>query len=282
MLTPLTGANNGIGYETVTALAQQSETFHILLGSRTREKGEKALQNLHASHGDSIKGTISVLQLDVTDPHSIAAAKDTIEAEHGKLDVLINNAGIIAYGDSDLLTALRTTFETNVFGTMLLTETLVPLLQKSALHNNNDDYDNGNSKKAPYIIYVSSSQGSITSRLDPAEPHRHIRGDTYRMSKAALNMLAACHRFNFDPRTSNSNSSTTAAESQCKIKVLAFNPGWCVTDLTGAQGREMRAKGGARSPRKPADALVEIVLGKRDADVEKNGMMDVDGHILPW
>lgn len=207
-----------------------------------------------------------MLQLDITDPASIAAAKATISAEHGKLDVLINNAGIIAYSETDLMASLRRTFETNVFGTMLLTETLVPLLQQSS---------------APYLIYVSSSQGSITSRLDPTNEYRHIRGETYRMSKAAVNMLAACHRFNFDPRQEQKNGDGNG-DLGWGCKVVAFDPGWCVTDLTGTKGREMRTKGGARSAREPADALVEIVLGRKDADIEKNGMMDVDGGVMPW
>lgn len=154
--------------------------------------------------------------------------------------------------EQDTLTALRKTFETNVFGQMVLTETLEPLLRKAA---------------RPCVVYVSSGQGSVTMRLDPEDPHRAVRGDTYRMSKAALNMLAACHRYNF-------------AGWGCRVG--AFNPGWCVSNLTGEKGREMRIKGGARDPREPAVALVDVVLGKRDADLEKNGMVDVDGGVLPW
>lgn len=135
---------------------------------------------------------------------------------------------------------------------MLLTETLEPLLKES---------------KKPYIVYVSSGQGSITRRLDPTSEHRHVRGDTYRMSKSAMNMLAACHRYNY-------------AEWGCKV--LAFNPGFCVSNLTGEKGREMRIELGARDPQDPAVALVDVVLGKRDGDIEKNGMVDLDGGVLPW
>lgn len=135
---------------------------------------------------------------------------------------------------------------------MILTETLEPLLKKAA---------------KPYVVYVSSSQGSVTRRLDPEEPHRMARGETYRMSKAALNMLAACHRYNY-------------AEWGCRV--AAFNPGFCVSNLTGEKGREMRIEWGARDAKEPALALVDVVAGKRDADIEKNGMVDVDGGILPW
>ncbi|KAI0885029.1 putative short chain dehydrogenase/reductase [Annulohypoxylon maeteangense] len=248
----ITGANSGIGYETVLALSEASAEFHIFLGSRSIEKGQKALENLQLAHGGSLKGSISVLQIDVTNQDSIQAAKEQINTQFEKLDVLINNAGVIVYQQVDKLTALRQAFETNVFGQMIVTETLEPLLKKAI---------------KPYIIYVSSEQGSITKRLDPNFEHRAIRGESYRMSKAALNMLVACHRYNY-------------AEWGCRV--LAFNPAWCVTNLTGEQGREMRLKGGARNPREPAAALVDIVLGRRDGDIEMNGMVDVDGGVLPW
>lgn len=246
------GANSGIGYETVAALAAASADFHILLGSRSEEKGQKAVKDIQSQYS-SLKATISVLSIDVTDQKSVGAAKEYIEAQFGKLDVLINNAGILIHQpDLDTLTALRKTFETNVFAQMLTTETFEPLLKKSA---------------KPYVIYVSSGMGSITNRLTPNFPFSQIRGEPYRMSKAALNMLAACHRFNF-------------AEWGCRV--LAFDPGWCVSNLTGEKGREMRVKGGARDPKEPAKALVDIVEGKKDENITKNGLMDVDGGLQSW
>ncbi|KAI1329849.1 putative short chain dehydrogenase/reductase [Xylariaceae sp. FL0255] len=249
----VTGGNGGIGYETVLALAAASPEHHILLASRSLEKGEKALQDINTALGDSSPhGTISVVKLDVTSQEDIAALKTHITETYGILDVLINNAGIIVYQDVPAITSMRQTFEANVFGPALVTEALEPLLKES---------------KTPLLIYVSSSQGSITRRLDPTAEHRHVRGDHYRMSKSALNMLAACHRYNY-------------AEWGCKV--LAFCPGWCISNLTGEKGREMRKKGGARDPNEPANALVEIVLGKRDADIGKNGLVSVDGGVLPW
>jgi len=246
------GASSGIGLEAVLALAQESQDFHILLGSRSVEKGQKALNDLRSSNASSLKGSISVLQIDVTDQNSIAAAKEEVQTKFGKVDVLINNAGIIVTRDIDTLTNLRETFETNTFGPAIVTEIFTPLLQKSV---------------NPRLIYVSSGQGSITNRLDTTQKWHTIRGDYYRMSKAALNMLAACHRINF-------------AEWGCKV--CAFDPGFCVTNLTGEAGRAMRVQHGARDARDPAVALVKVVVGERDADLEKSGMVNVDGGILPW
>jgi NAD(P)-dependent dehydrogenase (short-subunit alcohol dehydrogenase family) len=244
------GASSGIGYETVAALSAASSEFHVLLGSRSVDKGEKALADLQSTYGQSLKSPISVIQIDVCDQQSIQALKAEIETKFGKLDVLINNAGIIVYQQVDQLTALRQTFETNVFAQQIVTETLEPLLQKSA---------------NPYIIYVTSEMGSITTRLDPTFKYDKIRGEPYRMSKAALNMLAACHRRNY--------------VDWCKV--LAFNPGWCVSNLSGPQGFEMRKNAGARDPKEPALELADVVLGKRDDDIAKNGMLDTEG-VLPW
>lgn len=246
------GANGGIGLEAVLAIAQESERFHVLLGCRSLEKGEKALAELKSSHGDSIKGSISVIQIDIIDDKTVQAAKSAIENEYGRLDVLINNAGIIVYKPCDTLTNLRETFETNVFGTTLVTEAFEPLLRKSS---------------NPYLIHVSSNQGSITQRLDSSLPHYQVRGDFYRASKAALNMIAACHKVNF-------------AEWGCKV--CSFNPGLCVTNLTGEAGRAMRIKFGARDARDPGVALAKIVLGERDEDMAKSGIVDLDGGVLPW
>lgn len=214
------------------------------------------LDTLHSTHGTSLKSPISLVQIDVTDLASISAAKSHVEKQFGRLDVLINNAGIIVTRKIDTLSNLRETFETNTFGPALVTEAFEPLLKQST---------------SPRIIYVSSDQGSIQQRLDPNYKWFKITGDYYRMSKAALNMLAACHKVNFAP---------------WKCKVCAFNPGFCVTDLTGPEGRVMRVQYGARDARDPALALVKVVKGERDGDVDKmaesSGMLDLDGGMLPW
>ncbi len=216
------------------------------------EKGSDALQNIRNTHAASLKSSISVLQLDVTSRESINAAKDAVEKTYGKLDILVNNAAVLIIEPMDRLELLRATFETNVFGPWVLTEVFEPLLKKSA---------------SPLIINISSDQGSITRKLDPTNPGAALPGEHYRASKAAFNMMAACQRYSY---------------KAWGCKVCAFNPGFCVTNLTGEKGRPMRIERGARPAKEAADALVDIVIGKRDADFEKNGMFDVDGGLLPW
>ncbi|KAI1158013.1 putative short chain dehydrogenase/reductase [Nemania serpens] len=249
----VTGASSGIGLETVRLLAQASPDLQILLGSRSVEKAAEVLEILRATHGDALKSDISLLEIDVTDIKVITAAKEHVESTYGKLDVLINNAGVIITKPCDTLTNLRETFETNVFGTAVVTETFEPLLKKSTA--------------GARLIYVSSDQGSISNRLDPEYRWYKLRGDYYRMSKAAVNMLAACHRVNY-------------AEWGCKV--LAFNPDFCLTYLTGGRGCDMRKQLGARDPKDAAGALVDLVLGKRDDDFTKSGIIDIDGNVRPW
>ncbi|KAK3985437.1 hypothetical protein QBC44DRAFT_299258 [Cladorrhinum sp. PSN332] len=250
----ITGANSGIGLETVIALSQFSPNYHILLGTRSIEKGKVALTKLQADHASTLQSTISLVQIDVTSQDSISSLVEHINSTYGKLDILISNAGIIVHHPCDTITHFRLTFETNVFGPGLLVEALEPLLRKSS---------------SPRIVHVSSEQGSITSRLDPEYQWKDVKGDIYRSSKAALNMLAACQRYNY---------------RGWGIKVCAFNPGYCVSNLTGEGGREMRVKTGARPASDAAEALVGVLEGKGGEEEvwEGNGMVDLDGGLLAW
>ncbi|KAH8897520.1 putative short chain dehydrogenase/reductase [Thozetella sp. PMI_491] len=248
----ITGSNSGIGLETVVALAQASDNYHVLLCARSLEKGRDALRDIQSMYGDSLKGAISILQLDLTSRESIHAAKDEVEKTYGKLDVLVNNAAVILSPSMDLLERLRLTFETNLFGPYYLTQLLEPLLKKSA---------------TPLVVNVSSDLGSITLKLDPKTSNASTPGEPYRASKAALNMISACQRYSY---------------KEWGCRVCSFNPGYCVSNLTGPKGREVRIATGAKPARFAADALTDIVQGKRDADFDKNGMMDAEGDLKPW
>ncbi|KAK0701452.1 hypothetical protein B0T21DRAFT_455866 [Apiosordaria backusii] len=202
----ITGATSGIGLETTIALSKSSPSYHLLLGARNVEKGATALAKIQSEHGSALLSPIDVIHLDVTSAPTIESTASYLDSHFGRLDVLIQNAGIIVHHPCPTLENLRQTFETNVFGAKVLTEAMVPLLKKST---------------NPRVIYVSSEQGSITLRLDPEYKYKNTRGTEYKMSKAALNMLAACDRYEF---------------REWGGKVTAFNPGWCVSNLTGEGG----------------------------------------------
>jgi NAD(P)-dependent dehydrogenase (short-subunit alcohol dehydrogenase family) len=122
-----------------------------------------------------------------------------------------------------------------------VTEAFLPLLEKS---------------KDARLIYVTSDLGSLAERSDPSNKYHKLPATTYRMSKAALNMLALCHHVELGPKG---------------VKVWMFNPGYVVTNLsgTGEQGRQERIKNGAGDAGASARGIVKLVDGSRDADVGK-------------
>ncbi|KAG9752127.1 hypothetical protein KCU73_g6178, partial [Aureobasidium melanogenum] len=124
-------------------------------------------------------GSSGYLRLDVTDDATIQAATKTISESHGRLDILVNNAALLAM-NPPLREQMRQAFDTNATGPTILTAALLPLLQQSTL--------------SPRVINIFSGAGSISRRLDPQNPlynskEQHVQ---YRASKAALNMVTAC------------------------------------------------------------------------------------------
>jgi NAD(P)-dependent dehydrogenase (short-subunit alcohol dehydrogenase family) len=208
----VTGANKGIGLQIAKDLT--AHDFTVLVGSRNLEHGETA--------AGSIDGDARAIQIDVTDHASIASAAERIQNELGRLDVLVNNAGISHAGTSlpgtpveelarsGLLTVaslddVHTVFETNVFGIIAVTQAMLPLLRQAP---------------AARIVNVASSGGSLTLNSDPTNHHRAIVG-TYSASKAAANAITVAF----------------AAELESAgIKVNAACPGFTATDLNNFRG----------------------------------------------
>jgi NAD(P)-dependent dehydrogenase (short-subunit alcohol dehydrogenase family) len=187
----VTGANRGIGFEICRQLLTRGA--RVVLTARDPSAGAAAVKKLAAQ-----KLTADFHQLDVTDARSIAALRDFIEQEFGRLDVLINNAGIIARGDSSAqkvdLAVVRTTLETNTLGPLHLAQMLLPLLKHS---------------KAARIVNMSSGMGALG---DSGGGHA-----AYRMSKTALNAVTAI----------------LAAELGRSVAVNSVCPGWVKTDMGG-------------------------------------------------
>src|SRR3954452_17725561 len=128
MITLVTGANKGIGREIAAQLAALGHT--VVIGARSAELGAKAAAELSATGAD-----VTSVVLDVTDPASAAAAAAEIEARYGRLDALVNNAGVAAPLGSDLagelprsadLDVIRRIFDTNFFGVITVTNALLP------------------------------------------------------------------------------------------------------------------------------------------------------------
>ncbi|KAB8208882.1 hypothetical protein BDV34DRAFT_38988 [Aspergillus parasiticus] len=247
----ITGANNGIGYETVKALLQSTKaTYRIFLGSRSLEKGNKALEALKAEVPDT-KSSVELLQLDLTDDASIETAYETVRRSHDHIDTLVNNAG--ASFDGELLAgrvSLRECFtkayDVNVAGTHVLTYTFIPLLLKSA---------------DPRLIFVAGLS-QITQAAEsyfptpplPAGWPKKVDFETigYRCSKTALNMLMLDwnHKLKADG-----------------VKVWGAGPGFLATGLGGLT-EKVREMGGGH-PSVGGDFIKDVVEGVRDSDVGK-------------
>jgi NAD(P)-dependent dehydrogenase (short-subunit alcohol dehydrogenase family) len=185
----------------------------VLVGSRDPDRGERAAKQLADEGADA-----RTVRLDVTDEATIRDAAALVEAEHGHLDVLVNNAGI-ARGDGrgapteTTLATLREVFETNVFGVVAVTNAMLPLLRRAP---------------AARIVNVSSEVGSIAAMTDPRSPLWPTASVPYPASKTALNMVTAMY----------------AKELRdTPIKVNAANPGYCATDLNGNRGFRTAAAG---------------------------------------
>jgi NAD(P)-dependent dehydrogenase (short-subunit alcohol dehydrogenase family) len=208
----VTGANQGIGLQIAKDLATHG--FTVFVGSRNLEKGKEAAK--------SIEGDARAIQLDVTDQSSIAAAAERIGNELGRLDVLVNNAGIAYAGEPGRslaeivksgrasvasLQEVRAVFETNVFGVIAVTQAMLPLLRKAP---------------AGRIVNVSSSRASLTLASDPSESRRReMFGVTYASSKAALNAVTLAFALDLE---------------STGIKVNASAPGFTVTAMNNFAG----------------------------------------------
>ena len=172
----ISGANQGLGFETAKKLATEQKNHHILLGSRNLSEGEKSAEKLR-----NLRSSVQAIQLDVTSDESITACAQRIETHFARLDVLINNAGIAspAYKNEPTPRAqLSKCFNTNVFGAASLTDACIPLLKQAT---------------NPRIVFLSSEMGSVTNTLDANFAYYGLDAVAYKASKAALNMLAATY-----------------------------------------------------------------------------------------
>jgi NAD(P)-dependent dehydrogenase (short-subunit alcohol dehydrogenase family) len=202
----ITGANRGLGFATARRLGQSG--VRVIVGARNLAHGEEAVARLRREGLDC-----EPLRIDVDSPASVRGAAKLVEREHGRIDILINNAGILPEAtapdvDRPLdLGMVRETFETNVFGTISVTNEFLPLLRRSA---------------SGRIVNVSSTMGSLTDQTDPSSPYYGLLVPAYQMSKAALNGFTIA---------------LSKALTDTSIKVNSVCPGWVQTDLGGPENR---------------------------------------------
>jgi NAD(P)-dependent dehydrogenase (short-subunit alcohol dehydrogenase family) len=241
----VTGGNKGIGLEIAKALAKND--FVVLVGSRKLEDAGSAAKSI----GENAHG----IQLDVTDQASIDAAADRVRSEFGRLDILMNNAGISrapkpggtfkeAMALNSLTSAsladIRVVFETNVFGVIAVTQAMVPLLRESP---------------AGRIVLTGSSGGSMTLNSDPANAHRKMYGN-YSVSKTAAQAVTLAFAL--------------ALEST-NIKVNAADPGFTSTALNDFNG--------TRSVEEAAREPVRLALLGSDGPT---GTFSDENGTVPW
>ena len=233
----VTGATRGIGLETVRQLAH--EGVRTLLAGRDPARTAEAAAKLQAE-GLPVES----IALDVTDQASIAAAARQVRERFGRLDILINNAGI-ARDDSarkpseQALQVWRDTFDTNLFGVVATTQAFLPLLREAP---------------AARIVNVSSILASLTLHTDPASPIYDFKLPAYGASKSALNAWTV--QLAYELRGS-------------AVTAHAVHPGYVKTDMNAGEG-ELDVAEGARSS-------VQTALGE-----QPSGDFTHLGETLPW
>jgi NAD(P)-dependent dehydrogenase (short-subunit alcohol dehydrogenase family) len=206
----VTGANKGIGYEVSRQLAAKGCT--ILMGARDAKLGEEAAKRLAAERLD-----VRFILIDLDRPASIAAAAGRIDAEYGRLDILVNNAAIAMKGDGPPsaagLEVIERDYRVNFIGTVAVTQGMLALVRKSP---------------SARIVNVSSGLGSLTRTGDAAFEHVAYKYLGYAASKAALNMLTV--QLAWELRDT-------------AIKVNSADPGYTATDLNDNRGTQTVAEG---------------------------------------
>lgn len=273
----ITGANTGIGLETVRALLKSpsATVYQILLGARDVQRGLDAATML-AKEVPETKSAVEVVQIDVQSDESIEALYGAVKDKYGRVDVLINNAGLSPTERPDTLScvlqliksstgvnldghtlklpvreAWARTYDVNVVGTQILTTTFVPLLLASS---------------SPRLIFLTSGLSSLAGASQKLITYIPFGGvpagwpktaqfaGNYRSSKAALNMMMV-HWYHLLYNDG--------------VKVWCVSPGFLATGLmVPGEPDKMKAMG-AGDAAIGGLLLRKVVEGERDADVGK-------------
>jgi NAD(P)-dependent dehydrogenase (short-subunit alcohol dehydrogenase family) len=200
----ITGANRSIGLETAKQLSKKG--LFVYLGTRDLEKGNAVVKELNENGFENIKA----IKIDVTNFDSILAAKKIVEMEQGKLDILINNAGILGTNPQEAsntsIEDIQKVFDTNFFGVISVTQAFLELLKKS---------------ESPRISNITSGLGSLTLHSDPNWKYYDIKTASYGTSKAALNAYSIVLAYEL---------------KELPFKVNVIDPGYTATDFNHHSG----------------------------------------------
>ncbi|SDF65510.1 NADP-dependent 3-hydroxy acid dehydrogenase YdfG [Pedobacter terrae] len=247
----VSGANTGVGFQIAKALVANGYTVYA--GSRDLQKGKAAVEQL----GESA----IAIQLDITNNESIRTAVKTIEDETGYMTLLVNNAAVSHAGKpgrtmEDVLGSqrasivpieeLKTVWETNVFGTLALTQACLPLLQRAS---------------SARIVTVSSALGSLSINANPENQYRLNFDAVYGASKTALNGIFLSLAIDLE---------------HTNIKVHLVSPGFTATALNNFQGTDT-VEEGSKEP-------IRVALTENLPNGSFTGPADFSGenNIIPW
>jgi NAD(P)-dependent dehydrogenase (short-subunit alcohol dehydrogenase family) len=233
----VTGANKGIGYEIAAGLGALG--WSVGVGARDDRRRDEAVQKLRAGGAD-----VFGVPLDVTGDESVAVAARLIEDRAGRLDVLVNNAGVTGGPPQEPTRVapetVRTAVETNVIGVIRVTNAMLPLLRRSA---------------SPRIVNMSSSVGSLTLQTTPGAETGPISA-AYSASKTFLNAVTVQY-------------AKELADTNILINLGC--PGYTATDLNGFRGTRTPEQG----------AAIAIHLATLPDDGPTGGFFD-DAGVVPW
>ncbi|WP_461003351.1 SDR family NAD(P)-dependent oxidoreductase [Streptomonospora sediminis] len=237
----VTGANKGIGHAIAAGLAEADMT--VLVGARDIERRSTAVDRLRAAGGDA-----HGITLDVTNADTVAAAATEIEQRFGRLDVLVNNAGItgdkrqIPGTGTDVLPEVRKVFEVNFFGLVAVTEAMLPLLLRSP---------------AGRVVNLSGRGGSLTAMAAPDGGFADLPALlAYPASKTAINAVTTQYAKHLHPHG---------------ILVNAVCPGHTATEGNGFTGERTPDQG----------AAIAVQMATLAPDGPSGTFTDADGPI-PW
>jgi NAD(P)-dependent dehydrogenase (short-subunit alcohol dehydrogenase family) len=239
----VTGANKGLGREIARRLADEGMVVYI--GARDENRGRAAAEDLGGEGGD-----VRFLQLDVTDQAQVDAAAAQVEAESGRLDVLVNNAGILLELQTPVTEAggeqLRETYAVNLIGAVAVTRASIPLLRRSA---------------PARVVNMSTPLGSLSLIANPGTHFAKMGLLAYSSSKSALNCATVLY---------------ANALRDDGVLVNAAWPGYVATDLN--QNR------GALTVEQGAELPVELALLRADGPTGGFFTRGDDGtrKTVPW